>query len=595
MAAVSCQSPPGRPPSVPLPTPGSLSSPSTRPSRPTSRLLSSQSAASSSPHTPPVARAPLVWRKRIPLSFAYPQYVATAYISNSGRIISRKRDDKQASQSAADRRRATSAARSRIRDRAKNNATSATAAGRKEELGRQRPGASDERWADREGWRTVDQEDDGEEKIEQEDGAVRRQPSAATAILLAYPRPLPLPPSQSFSPLLSPSLLSLSMRYWQTFHPPLTAGCWLPRSAYLHLRLLTLRSALLSASHGHLSLRSVALLSHLDWYEDSAEQLDEDEVDDGERAAVSNGMRLPVFHRALLTWAMLHLGVNERTAQLEPLEQCILTLYDQLTHDAAEPDDSSEEPDAGSSPMRRYLPLTADDEFMLREMSDDAAVQWQRATVEHNKRKRLLSTNNSDDSATASPPTSTHTTASIVQRMEERKEALAIQQSMPPLLAGAVSVLVRRYPSGSEIRQQARRSADKPTRAVSSRERQLSSSTSLSPTSSSALNRGAGLELFGLSAPQSLSPVKLVRVRSSTSAVSPTANRSAAVTGKGGGRPQLSQSPPPGLSSYGQQPQWSPSVMSLGPSLRGDMATSFASMSLRISPVARQTSGTKQR
>ena len=442
-----------------------------------------------------------------------------------------------------------------------------------------------------------DEDEDGEEKIEQEDGAVRRQPSAHTAMLLAYPRPLPLPPPQSFPPLMSPSLLSLSMRYWQTFRPPLTAGCWLPRSAYLHLRLLTLRSALLSALHGHLSLRSIALLSHLDWYEDSAEQLDEDELDDDDddgRVAASSGMRLPVFHRALLTWAMLHLGVNERTVQIEPLEHCLAMLYQQVTHEAAEDEESkeAEEEEAGSIRTRRYLPLSADDEFMLREMADDAKLQWQRATLEHNKRKHNSSlsssfNNNDPNLPTPTPPQPQHTTATILQRMEEHKQQALAHHYSTPLLPGATTTILRRYPSGSEIRQQARLSAERPVgRPVGSRER-LGVQRGV----------GGGLEGFGLmSAPLSLSPVKLVRQRSATSVVSPTASRSAAaaVAGKGG-RVQLSQSPPPGLSLYGSmhQPQLSPTSFSLGPPLRGDM--SFASMSLRISPIARQVSSSKQK
>ena len=436
----------------------------------------------------------------------------------------------------------------------------------------------------------MDDEEEDEEKMEQDDGATKRQPSAAAAMLLAYPRPLPLPPPQSFSPLMSPSLLSLTMRYWQTFHSSLTAGCWLPQSAYLHLRLLTLRSALLSASHGHLSLRSLTLLSHLDWCEDSAEQIDEDELDEQEREAAISGMRLPVFHRALLAWTMLHLGVNERTVQVEALEQCMLTLYQQVTHEPAAAEERKEE-EVSSSGTRRYLPLSADDEFMLREVADDAKLQWQRATAEHNKRKH--STDTGDQSTPSLAPQ--HTTASIVQRMEERKEALALQQSMPPLMAGAVSVMVRRYPSGSEIRQQARLNADRPIRTVNSRERQVSSSSSSPSASSSSLSafsRSVGLEPFHISAPQSLSPVKLVRHRNSTPSLSPAPNRSPVVASRGGGRSQsLSQSLPPGLSLYGQmQPQWSPSIFALTPSARGDMSASFAAMSLRISPIARQVS-----
>ena len=453
----------------------------------------------------------------------------------------------------------------------------------------------DDQWTDREGWKTAEDEEDAEERIEQEDGSTKRQRSAVTAMLLAYPRPLPLPPPQSFSPLMSPSLLSLTLRYWQTFHPPLTAGCWLPRPSYLHLRMLTLCSALLSASHGHLSLRSLALLSHLDWCEDSAEQIDEDDHDEQQRAAASNGMRLPVFHRALLTWAMMNLGVNERTVQVEQLEQCILTLYQQVTHEPAKVEESK----GGEIPAkqtRRYLPLSADDEFMLREVADDAKLQWQRATAEHNKRKRK-----SDDDDEHNPITASgHTTASIVQRMEERKEALALQQSMPPLMAGAVSVIVRRYPSGSEIRQQARMSADKPNRPVNSRERQLSSSPSFPSSASfsslSSFNRNVAFDPFSLSsAPQSLSPVKLSRHRNSTPSMSPPPSRSPAVAGRGG-RSQLSQSPPPGLSFYGQmQLSQSPSAASLASNARGDMSTSFAAMSLRISPIARQTSNAKQK
>ena len=434
----------------------------------------------------------------------------------------------------------------------------------------------------------MEEDEEGEEKIEQDDSAIKRQPSAVTAMLLAYPRPLPLPPPQSFSPLMSPSLLSLTMRYWQTFHPPLTAGCWLPRPAYLHLRLLTLRSALLSASHGHLSLRSLALLSHLDWWEDSAEQVDEDEYDEREREAAANSMRLPVFHRALLTWAMMTLGVNERTVQVEQLEHCIQTLYQQATVELAEAEESKEtDSSSESSVTRRYLPLSADDDFMLREVADDARSQWKRATAEHNKRKHKA---DNDDEQTRTP-TPTLTTASIVQRIEERKEALALQQSMPPLFAGAVSVIVRRYPSGSEIRQQARMSADRPNRAVNSRERQLSASASLSSSPLSAYSRGAAFEPLNLSAPQSLSPVKLIRHRNSSPSLSPTPSRPSAVTSKGG-RSQLSQSPPPSLSLYAQ-PQLSPSALSLTPTARGDMSTSFAALSLHISPIARQTGNAK--
>ena len=448
---------------------------------------------------------------------------------------------------------------------------------------------NDDRWTDREGWKTVEDEEDGEEKIEQEDSSSKRQPSATTAMLLAYPRPLPLPPPPSYSPFMSPALLSLTMRYWETFHPPLTAGCWLPRSAYLHLRMLTLRSALLSSSHGHLSLRSLTLLSHLDWCEDSAEQMDENEVDEQVREAASNGMRLPVFHRALLTWAMMSSGVNEKTAQVEQLEQCIHTLYQQVTSEPVEAEESDGD-ESRSIAMRHYLPLSLDDEFMLREVADDAKLQWQRATIEHNKRKRKA-----DDEEQNTILARTHTTASIVQRMEERKEALALQQSMPPLLAGAVSVIVRRYPSGSEIRQQARLSADKQSRSVNSRERQTSPSSSLSSTSLSAFNRGVGFDPFSLTAPLSLSPVKVIRHRNSTPSMSPTPTRSTPTASKAS-RSQLSQSPPPGLSLYGQmQSQLSPTAFSLTPTGRGDMSTSFAAMSLRISPIARQTSQPKQR
>jgi len=439
----------------------------------------------------------------------------------------------------------------------------------------------------------VDDEEEGEEKIEQEDSSTKRQPSGAAALLLAYPRPLPLPPPQPFSPLMSPTLLSLTVRYWHTFHPPLTAGCWLPRPAYLHLRLLTLRSALLAASHGHLSLRSLALLSHLDWCEDGAEQVDDDEYDEHERQTASSGMRLPVFHRALLTWAMLHLGVNERTVQVEQLEQCIITLYQQVTHDPVESEESKEEEESTGSPTRRYLPLSADDAFMLREVADDATLQWQRATVEHNKRKRRSDSSNDDHSTAPAPP---HTTASIVQRMEERKEALALQQSMPPLLAGAVSVIVRRYPSGSEIRQQARMTTDRPNRPYNSRERQLSPSAaypSAASSSLSAFQRGVAFEQFNLSAPQSLSPVKSIRHRNSTPSMSPTPARLPVAATSKGGRSQLSQSPPPGLSLYGQM-QPHVSALSLAPNARGDMSSSFAAMSLRISPIARQSSNGKR-
>ena len=438
---------------------------------------------------------------------------------------------------------------------------------------------------------TEDEVEDGEERIEQEDSATTRQPSALTAMLLTYPRPMPPLPPQSVSPLLSASLLSLTMRYWQTFLPPLTPGCCLPRAAYLHLRLLTLRSALLSASHGHLSLRSRALLSHLDWYEDSAEQVEEED-DEAEREAASNGMRLPVFHRALLAWAMLHLGVNERSANVEQLEQCMLTLYQQVTHEPPNTDESKEG-ESSNDQTRRYLPLTADDEFVLREVAEDAKLQWQRATAEHDKRKRRAD----DDSHPGAVPNPAYTTAAIVQRLEEHKEALALQHAMPPLLAGAVNVIVRRYPSGSEIRQQARMSADRPSR-VNSRERPAGSPPSYSPHSSSFSASGAaGFDPFSLSAPLSLSPVKLTRHRSSASAVSPAPSRSptAAAVGKGG-RSQLSQSPPPGLSSYGQkQSQWPPNALSLTPTARGDLSTSFAAMSLRISPMARPANSSKRK
>ena len=434
----------------------------------------------------------------------------------------------------------------------------------------------------------ADEEEQSEEMMEQEDSPTKRLPSAVTAMLLAYPRPLPLPPPQPFSLLMSQSLLSLTMRYWETFHLPLTAGCWLPRSAYLHLRLLTLRSALLSVSHGHLSLRSIALLSHLDWFEDSAEQIDEAEHDEQEREAALSGMRLPVFHRALLAWAMLSLGVNERTAQAEQLEQCLVKLYEQVTHQSREAEEGKENESSGSS-VRRYLLLSADDEFMLREVADDAKLQWQRATAEHNKRKRKAD-DDDDDQSELTP--ATHTTASIVQRLEERKEAIALQQSMPPLLAGAVSVMVRRYPSGSEIRQQARMTADRPNRSSpNSRERPAGSPTSLASTTCSA---SLSAFPFGLSAPHSLSPVKLLKHRNSTPALSPPPGRSPSAATAKGGRSQVSQSPPPGLSLYGQ-PQLSPSALSLASNVRGDMSSSFAALSLHISPIARQGTHAKRK
>ena len=361
------------------------------------------------PSPAPLARPAVVWRKRAPLSFSlFPPCTSPFLTADGQRLLERVVGEKEPVRARVD-----------TGERARRAASRTKAAAEK---GKSRPSASA---AERDGssgsggsvddygWGRWVEDDDDDDDEDTDDRLCRPQPQQSAAASLAASQrqrappqssaipPAPRPPRPPASPLLSVSLLSLTMQFVSAFHlsssdassrsNPVTS---LPPSCYLHLRLLTFRASLLSASYAHLSLRSLCLLCHLDLLEDSA-------------GCPSLPLPLPVFHRSLLFWAMTALDIDEAGAgDGSAVEVWLRRMWEEVTVEAGEQDEAKDAPfDSGPASRQRHYPsLTAADVATLSELTESARAQWDKATADHDRRAAAAAAKAAQPAAMPAPP-----------------------------------------------------------------------------------------------------------------------------------------------------------------------------------------------
>ena len=436
------------------------------PPRPPTSLSASPSSTSlscptepSSSTAPVLPKPPLIWRKRIPLTFSVLPYYSPTLFTSDGHLLTRYSSTSQPSSSPTSPTKVKALVDTgdrrppRRRDEGKMGKDQAKIPSFTGEEGRGRGGEA-EGWG---GWT----EEDSEVREGKPIKVKVSPPPKRTA-----PSPPPRPPS---SPLLSPPLLALTLQYLLT--SPLPQPCQsISRSFYLHLRLLTFRSSLLSSTHSHLSLRSLCLLAHLDLLED---------MEGVGREGVGGEVTAPQLHRSLMTWAMMGLGVGETTAVLRvgDIAQWVRAMYDEVTERKGGGDEEKREGADNEGGQRWYRGMSEEEWAMMGEMAESALKQWKRATAEHSRRVSQSSTT-AQPSPTGAPPalllSPSSSPSSVVSPssaapvspspVSGRSPSALSYWSLPPLSRPSPSLdsslssqgHLRRYLSGSDIREHAK-------------------------------------------------------------------------------------------------------------------------------------------